>query len=225
MVLATVFFFGLTLYISTTPWGSGRLAQTSIFSPLARVEGEQQEQIFNLGGGRILEARIFHNKVVGFGREYIRQYLSYFSPNVLFTDGGAESRYDIPNQGLLYITFLLLIAAAFVPVKTKLKTDNRLVLFFLYLLLLAPVPAAFTYYGAPNIHRSVFLVLMLIIPAAYGMYKLTVVRYSKIIVPVIMLMITVEFFYFFHQYSTQSDIFTALRRNDGQANLISYLEN
>ncbi len=225
LVFVIISFITLTLYISSTPWGKGRFVQTSIFSPLARVEGRLQEQIFNMEGNRILEARIFHNKAVGYGREFITQYLSYFSPLFLFVQGGAESRYDVPEQGLVYFTYLLLIIASLLPIKTKVKVQDKYLLYYLYLLLLAPVPAAFTYFGAPNIHRSVFFVVLLVIPAAYGLYKLTSIKkYNVVIVPAVAVLLLGEFLYFWHQYSVQSDIYTAIRRNDAQRQVVEYIE-
>ena len=224
--IAFIFFASLTFYISTTPWGSGRFMQTSIFSELSGVSIRTQEQIFNVGQNDVLRARIFHNKVVGYGREFIRQYVTYFSPNFLFTSGGAESRYDVPDQGLLYLTYLVLIIIAISPLKAKeIKFNSSALWYYFYLLLLAPLPAAITYYGSPNIHRSVFLGILLVIPAAYGMYKLWFVPYRNIIIGFVIITILGEGIYFWHQYSVQSDKFTSMRRNDAHVELMYYIQD
>jgi len=223
-ILVVVGFIILTGYISTTPWGSGRFEQTSIFSPLAGVERKIQEQIYATGQGNILQARIFHNKIIGYGREFITQYVRYFSPNFLISSFGAESRYSIPDQGLIYYTYFFLIILSVIPFsKLKVKIDNKMALYFIFLLLLAPVPAALTFSGSPNIHRSIFMSVLLVIPVAYGAYKMTLLPYKKILIFGVVLMISTEFLYFWHQYSVQSDLTTSLRRNDGYKQMVEYV--
>lgn len=226
VLIINIFFFFFTLYISTTPWGSGRFTQTSIFSDISGVEIKTQQQIFNMGDGHLLEARIFHNKVVGYSREFITQYLTYFSPLFLFVQGGTESRYDVPDQGLLYLSYLVYFAALAVPFfKRPTSPDNRYVYYLLYLILLAPLPAAFTYVGAPNVHRAALLGILLAIPAAYGLYTLIKSHYRLFIIPIIFLVLSAEAIYFWHQYATQADIYTSMRRNDGFKELVVYVQD
>ncbi|PIZ64911.1 hypothetical protein CO051_04320 [Candidatus Roizmanbacteria bacterium CG_4_9_14_0_2_um_filter_39_13] len=224
LIIVCLGFVILTVYISTTPWGSGRLEQTSIFSPLAGVERRIQEQIFATGEGKIFQARVFHNKVIGYSKEFITQYLSYFSPNFLFTSFGAESRYDIPDQGLLYYTYLLLLVMSIIPIKTASVLINKnAAYYFIFLVLIAPIPAALTYYGSPNIHRSVLLSSLLAIPIALGLYKLWLIPFKRIITIGLFSIIFTEFLFFWHQYSVQSDVFTSLHRNDGYREMIKYV--
>ncbi len=225
VLIINAVFFLLTFYISTTPWGSGRFTQTSIFSDISGVEIKTQQQIFNMGNGHLLEARIFHNKVVGYSREFIKQYLTYFSPQFLFLQGGAESRYDVPEQGLLYMSYLIYFIVLAVPFfKRPSQPDSRYIYYLLYLILLAPIPAAFTYVGAPNIHRAALLGVLLIIPASYGMYTMLQSRYRFILIPFVMILLVGEVIYFWHQYRTQADIYTSMRRNDGFKELVLYAQ-
>lgn len=215
---------GLTVYISSTPWGKGRFSQTSIFGELARVEGKIQEQIFNTGEGNILEARIYHNKILGFGREFLTQYLSYFSPNFLFTLGGAESRFSVPDQGLFYVTFLIWLAGGIIGLARS-RTHAPAQVYFLWLLLIAPIPAALTYYGSPNIHRVALFGFLLVIPVAYGASWLIGTKIGKYVLFASLIVLFFEFGYFWHQYRVQADVYTALQRNDGQKQLVTYLNN
>ncbi|HRN69585.1 MAG TPA: hypothetical protein PLS49_00215 [Candidatus Woesebacteria bacterium] len=223
-ITATIVFFGLTFYISTTPWGSGRLEQTSIFSELSGVKIRIQQQIFNTGEEDIPTARIFNNKLIGFGREFINQYVTYFSPNFLFLRGGAESRYDMPDQGLLYVSFLIFLIAAFLPIGKKIRYHNSYLYYLIYLILLAPFPAAITYYGSPNINRSALLASVLIIPVAIGFYNILTAKYNKLFVPVLGLILLAECIYFWHQYSVQGEVFNAIRRNDAHRELVQYVQ-
>ena len=224
IVALIVLFFGFTFYISSTPWGQGRFEQTSIFSPLARVEGRIQEQIYNMDGNRIFEARLFHNKIIGYGREFATQYLSYFSPVFLFMQTGAENRYDMPDQGLVYLTYLFFLIAAVIPIKNKSHISKPHLLYYYYLLAISPIPSALTYLGSPNVHRALFLIVLLVIPVAYGAYKILFFRYGRLIFSVLGIVLFCEFLYFWHQYSVQSDVHNALRRNDGQKELVEYLQ-
>ena len=221
--ITSIIFFALTFYISTTPWGSGRLKQTSIFSDLSGVKIKIQQQIYNSGNNNPKITRVFHNKVIGYGREFIAQYLSYFSPLFLFIETGVESRYDVPDQGLLYLTFLMAIIAVTAPIGNKLELEKKYLYYFVYLILLAPLPAAFTYFGSPNLHRTVFFAVMVSIFIGIGLFKLVTFRVNKFIIPVLTILIFAEIIYFWHQYSVQSDIYLGSRRNDGQREVVQYL--
>ncbi|CAN5140607.1 hypothetical protein BH09PAT2_BH09PAT2_09060 [soil metagenome] len=223
MLVVNICFFLLTFYISTTPWGSGRFQQTSIFSDISGVQIKTQQQIFNMGDGKVAEARIFHNKVVGYSREFAKQYVTYFSPIFLFIQGGVESRYDVPEQGLLYISFLIYLIVLAIPFfKSPTKTDSRYTYYLVYLILLSPLPAAFTYIGSPNVHRAALLGILLVIPAAYGLHKLIASNYRYILIPLVVILLSGEVIYFWHQYTTQADIYNSLRRNDGFKKLAEY---
>ncbi len=221
--ITSIIFFTLTFYVGTTPWGKGRLEQTSIFSDLSGVNIKIQQQIYNAGSYNTQFIRLFHNKAIGYGREFIAQYLSYFSPSFLFIKTGVESRYDIPDQGLLYLTFLTAFMALILPIGKKLQFEKKYLYYFVYLILLAPLPAAFTYFGSPNLHRTVFLAVLLSVIIGVGLFKIVTTRVNKFILPVVSILIIAEIIYFWHQYSVQSDIYLGARRNDGQREIAKYL--
>jgi len=221
-----ILFFALTVYISTTFWGKGRFVQTSILSPVSGVSIKLNELIFSEGQNHRLLARAFHNKVIGYGKEFINQYLTYFSPQFLFVDGWKNSRYYVPEQGLLYLSLLILLFTAILPIKIKqpLKIDKITAGFLFYLLFLAPVPAAITFVESPNVHRSVLLSYIIVIFSAYGFYKLLQVQYKKIplIYGLIFLLIG-EFIFFWHQYTRHMDLYSSIKRNDGQKQISLYI--
>ncbi|MBI3366083.1 glycosyltransferase family 39 protein [Candidatus Roizmanbacteria bacterium] len=155
-LFAMIFFFALTLYIGTTFWGKGRFVQTSIFSPISGVSIKINELMFGEGQQQIHIARLFHNKIIMYGREFINQYFSYFSPSLLFVNGWQKSRYYVPEQGLMFLSFLVFLFLAILPIKTKpsFQINKQHFLFLLFLLFLAPFPAAFTVIESPNVHRA-----------------------------------------------------------------------
>ncbi len=223
--LVTIFFFGLTAYIGTTVWGKGRFVQTSIFSPVSGVTIKINELIFSEGPNHALAARIFHNKLTGYGREFLTQYLTYFSPVFLFIDGWRNSRYYVPEQGLLYISFLVFLFIGILPIKTKnkLQIDTKLFAMLVFLLFLAPFPAAMTVVESPNVHRSLFMSYPLIILAAYGLYKSFFIKYRRISLSYILVfMLCLEIVYFWHLYANNMDVYSSLQRNDGQIQIALY---
>jgi 4-amino-4-deoxy-L-arabinose transferase-like glycosyltransferase len=219
LILFTLVFFSLTFYIGRTPWGKGRFVQTSIFSPISGVTIKINQLIFQEPGNSNIKARIFHNKPVGYSREFINQYLTYFSPIYLFVNGWLRSRYAVPEQGPLFILFLVFLFFAFIPIGSKnaIKADKKIVALLIYLILISVVPAATTVVESPNVHRSAFMVLPLSIFIALGLYKTFQLKSWKILLPIsLCFLLSIEFVYFWHQYSTHSDLFNSDVRNDGQ---------
>ncbi len=224
-LFSMIVFFALTLYIGTTFWGKGRFVQTSIFSPLSGVSIKINELMFGEGQQNITVARIFHNKVVMYGRELINQYLSYFSPSLLFINGWQKSRYYVPEQGLLLLSFLAFLFLAILPIRTKpqLAINNQQFIFLLFLLFLAPFPAAFTVVESPNVHRALLMSYILVIIASYGFYKGFFLQFKKISVSHILSVILLfEFIFFWHQYSQHMNLYSSLIRNDPQKKVALY---
>ncbi len=144
------------------------------------------------------------------------QYFNYFSPRYLFLEaGGQRLYYNVPDQGLLYLTLAPLILFAFLPWHKKL--NDKLFVYFLYLLAISPIAAAVTADFPPHVHRSIFMLLPLIILMCYGLYKAQGIGYKKITVNKLLLVFLVlEFIYFWHQYSAHEASFQSILRSDGE---------
>ncbi|MEO6508768.1 MAG: glycosyltransferase family 39 protein, partial [Patescibacteria group bacterium] len=132
--ILTIFFFGLTFYISSTPWGKGRFTQTSVLGAQSGVSIKINTGIY--GDSSVLEARFFHNKVVVYGKELLSQYFSYLSPNYLFITGGVYSRYSVHETGLLYLAYLFSLAALYKAKQFPIKNKSG-VLFWAFLFFLS----------------------------------------------------------------------------------------
>ncbi len=225
LFIGLVLFVLLTGYISTTKWGKGRFLQTSIFSPSSEVQLKLQELIFDEGQRRILLARIFHNKFLGYGREFMRQYSSYFSGEYLFTKGGLSYAYSVPQQGLLYFSFLACFIAALIYLLKKNfpKEQKILIIFLSTLLFLIPIPASLTYIDSPNIQRSVDMTIIISIFAGLGAYVLY--KKKKLIFFITLSILIFEIINFWHNYSLHSNLFTSMYRNDGQKQLVNYVKD
>lgn len=226
LTVSILFLCGVSLFISVTPWGSGRFNQVAFYNnPSVPLTIER----LHVGEGQnnILSARIFHNKAVVYTREFLGQYISYFSPVFLFQEGGYPLRYKIPEQGLLFYTLfpLVLIGAAIFLTK-KGSFFSRYYLF--YVLIIGVLPAALTYEDSPNVHRSLILIIPFTILAANGLayisdafVKRNLVR--NVIIGSILFFICIESIYFFHQYITHGPSNRSVVRNDGTKETIQYL--
>jgi 4-amino-4-deoxy-L-arabinose transferase-like glycosyltransferase len=89
--------------------------------------------------------RFIYNRPTFFAKEFISNYLGYFSPDFLFLKGGTQYQFSLPEKGLLYMVNLPLfyIGLIILFIKGFIKKEKvyQLVLFWL---LLAPIPASIT---------------------------------------------------------------------------------
>jgi len=219
-------FLLITIMISQTKWGQGRYSQTSLFKSEEvsnRIKSNLTALSYDFGPGNIWRTRIFHSKIVAYTREFLSQYSSYFSPEFLFLKGGLPDRYRVPYQGLAYLCLGLLIVVGLWP--AKIVINKRLFGYFLYLFLLAPLPAALTVDDTPNIHRAVFLILPLIMVLGLGFSKLNSLfpkfKMSLILFPFLFL----EFAWFWNQYSAHTSSYKSFLRNDGSKELVELVKN
>ncbi|MFO0704028.1 MAG: glycosyltransferase family 39 protein [Patescibacteria group bacterium] len=210
----------LTLYILSTNWGSGRLNQTSIFNDVSRVKPKSQELIYASKIKNTSVNRVIHNKYLGFGREYLRQYLSYLNPDFLFFDKGWSDKYVVPNVGLLFFGFGVGILFFIYKLrKFLLIGDTYLKLSYFSILLLSLVPAAVTYIGSPNINRSTIFGVLLAIPIAIGLTSIK----NKYLILFVSFLIGVEFALFGLIYISSFDAQNALTRQDASKELVQYV--
>lgn len=234
--LLTVILFSLTFAISQTPWGKGRFDQTSLFTHNQTIQGRAINYGLGLGQNRVLEARIFHNKYLLAGREFFRQYTSYFSPEFLLMPKGEPPRYSVPEHGALHWSFVVVIGAAFIKhlvapwkkqdFKTVFQT-SRMPYFgwLLWIFLIAPLPAALTLDEVPNIHRTVVMAplwAMLIAFAAELLAK-TWPKRSNVVWVVIAGAFLLESIHFWHYYQNLYSLSSSLSRSDEQKTLSLWL--
>lgn len=114
-------------------------------------------------------ARVFSNKAVYIFDTFAASYLSYFSPQFLFTHGAAEWTYGmIPGRGVVYLIELpFLLAALWYLMRRGIKTDSSLK-FLLAWLLLAALPAAFAKGPGYAANRAAVIMPAIQIFSAYG---------------------------------------------------------
>ncbi len=230
LIASFLLFSLLTGYITTTKWGRARFDQTSLFksSEIAKSVAVRNQMLSDsLGANHVVQARIFHNKFTGYTREFLNQYLSYFSSRYLFFDGGfGQYRYyNVADQGLLFVSLLPFFLFALVPMAPPGGVKKSFFTYMLYLLVIAPLPSALTVDFTPHAHRSLFMILPLVLIAGSGFFALidgSILK--KGIIAVSVGLLAIEFIYFWNQYE-QSNTLQSVLRNDGDKEIAVYMRN
>lgn len=224
-IFLTIFFFTFSFYISQTFWGKGRFEQTSIFSVLSGVFIRYNDLFAQDGGQSVYLTRFFHNKIIGYGREFLNQYFSYLSPVYLFINGWQKSRYYVPETGPLFFIFSILILFGFLNLKDYVSEKNKKnIIFFFYLLIISLIPASFTVVESPNPQRSLLFGVLLMVFVGLGMERFSCLRIKKI--KPIFLINTILFFeliFFWHNFNKHFDHFSSFNRNDPQKEVAHFL--
>jgi len=213
-----------TIWMSSQPWGKGRFEQTSFVSPVSGIQLKLQTLIFNEDS--IFVARIFNNKLIGYGKEFLFQYSRYFSFNYIFGEDGVPKMYITPYVGLLYTSLLpLMLVSTFGFIQQQNKNISKKHIFFLlYALLISPIPAALTVIDVPSIQRAVLTPALLIFVAAYGFNGLLSIKVKKIpVLTVFFMVLGLELIFFYHNYFQHISYFTTIDRNPGNKEVVEYI--
>lgn len=239
-IFITLALFLTTAAISQTTWGQGRFEQTSVFTHNDELAGRSLRYSTGLGPNQVLQARLFHNTKVLAVREIARQYLSYFSPEFLLGNAGKPNRYSVPEHGLLYFTVVaILVAAVLIQTLQPLPRQtmhtffrqNRHIFFLqlLWLLAIAPLPAALTLDDVPNIHRTASMAIIWSILFAIAAKRVTqfnlLPHWKSVAQLTIILGLSLELVYFWHHYARLSGFHTTIHRSEEQRTAARWLSD
>jgi len=215
MILGIVVLMSGGLFIGKE--ARGRLSQVSIKSD-AKITLESVNMPNQEGPGQVLVARAFHNKLVVLGRRMVEEYTNYFSTNFLVGSSAKPDRYMTQNFGLItYIELILLVLGIVALGK---YSGARWAMF---LLLLAPLPAAMTIEDVPNLHRSLWMIPFIVIIETYGLIILWEIK--KYLVMVAILFLTINWIYFGHMYVVhQKFAMAAYTRDGGMESLVATID-
>ena len=181
---------GLTFLFAINPAARGRLSQVSILAdPDIKYELSQANDLIN-------------NKLIVYGKRFVTEYTKYFGADFLIGYGAKPYRYTTPGVGILtYIEFALLILGIVAISKKKFSPIP------LILLLIAPLPAAFTTEDSPNLMRAFYMLPFATIISTYGLSSLG--KYRKIAFAFLLL----NFSFFLYMYFAHSFIHRPLIAN------------
>ena len=212
-----VILFAATFLFSLNPAARGRFNQVGIFTDLD-VKYELDKMPFDEGPNKVFIARLFHNKPSVYARRFINEYTQYISSKFFLVPKEAKpGRYQTVGMGILtYVEFGLLILGL-VAIAQKKPFTTPLVLL---LLLLSPLPGALTTEDAPNLHRSAFMIPFLASVEAFGLYGVfKIKKKKKLITSFVIIALTLNFIFFWHQYFTHNKVGNTLSRNIGAKEL------
>jgi 4-amino-4-deoxy-L-arabinose transferase-like glycosyltransferase len=117
-------------------------------------------------------SRLAINKFTYFSFHFFQNYLSHFDPRYLFIQGGSHYQFNIPGQPLIYPWLLPLALIGLVGlIKSSFASTASSLRFFLFWLLVSPIPSAITR-DAPHTLRSITFLLFFTYTITYGIYYL-----------------------------------------------------
>ena len=170
--------------------GLARLSNPSIFS-------------FNLNPD--LAARLFYNYPLAVVRVFVRNYLSFFSPDFLFLKGDPVLRHSSGRFGELYLLFLPFLIYGIFLMATKGESKTKEM--FLFWILVAPIPAAITKDGAGYLLRVTTMLPLLTYLSALGFVgglelftQKTKIIYSFLVTLLFIFSVYNFLFHYFHVY-------------------------
>ncbi|MBX4205578.1 glycosyltransferase family 39 protein [Candidatus Microgenomates bacterium] len=213
--------------------GASRVATSAIFSPTGGWGGILESRYLAvLYGVPDIIARMFNNKIVYLARTFISNYISYFSPQFLFSQGPSEGTYGmIPGMGVMYLMEIVFLISFLIGV---VKKDIKNIGLFIFWILIAPIPAAMTKGSGFAANRAEVMIPALQIISAIGFLYLVKKVDSKVtrIVFAFLFVLSILFFietYFVKQPIYQSDsmlfgtkqVFGYIKDNPGKKVIIS----
>ncbi|OGM31947.1 hypothetical protein A2803_02565 [Candidatus Woesebacteria bacterium RIFCSPHIGHO2_01_FULL_44_21] len=173
-----------------------------------------------------LLARVFNNKLTYLASLFTKNYLSYFSPQFLFTSGAGEATYGMaPGMGLMYPLELLFIAAALVhTIVGKLYKKTSIKLTFA-MLIIAPIPAALATGPGMAANRAAVMLPWLTIISAIGIYAILKTFSKKYIAVSVLLYFIVSLVFFLESYYYHSPRDNARSMSYGWRQASEYIRN
>jgi 4-amino-4-deoxy-L-arabinose transferase-like glycosyltransferase len=207
-ILPTIFCFItlLPLVLSTLLTNSnGRFAYINIFTDptisktvdYQRFSDSTTSNYGQIGVRPSISSKIFNNKITVISKTFFKNYLSSFSTEFLVTKGDTNLRQGFGTQGYFYyLDFFIIVIGIFY----SLKKNKKYSLFFILLLIFAPIPFSLTR-DATSAHatRLILMLPSLIYFMAYGYQK--ILKFSKIIFIALIIIFLFNFGNFWHNYN------------------------
>lgn len=135
-------------------------------------------------------SKYFHNKPIEYAKVLIENYLQNFSMDFLVLHGDRNPRHNMATMGEVYAIEVILIMVGLLTFWPK---DKRTILFLLFWIILAPIPAAIV--NLPHALRSAFMLPPLIILSSLGLAALLGGR-NKILLTAVGLLFIIQFIFF-----------------------------
>jgi 4-amino-4-deoxy-L-arabinose transferase-like glycosyltransferase len=224
LLSASIFLFFLLMAISDySSSGGSRVASSSILQLSSNVLVDRFKLVRS--GEPVLIAKIFNNKITYIAEIFTKNYLSYFSPQFLFTNGAGEGTYGmIPGVGLLY-SFEIIFLITFI---WFLFTGNfkklRVLIFWI---LISPIPASLSVGPGFAANRVAFMIpaiqIVSAIGAAHLLEKLRRRIDIKIAYTAFGIVFFISFLFFLQNYMFKEPANGSLAMKYGVSQIMNYL--
>lgn len=169
-IVLTVFLLPMFIQL-VNPVGGARYENVKILDSGTIARIEQNRNISQLPS---IMPRLIHNKVTYFSVEFTKNYISHFSPQFLFVEGGDHYQFSVPGWGLLYFVNLPLFLIGIFILGKGIKQKSSQLLFAW--LLLAPIASSLTREAPHALRAIVMLPIPIIIIAVGFIFLITLVK-------------------------------------------------
>jgi len=197
---------------------SNRLQVVSLFS---YPRSDEESQTIKSETSPI-DYQIFHSQPIFFLRNFLTRYFNHFSPRFLFFEGDWQNpRHSAPYIGLLLYPSIIFLAIGLFSSLSQIKID-KLNLFFLLWLLVAPFPSALTRDSVQSVRAMSFSV-PLIYFISYGIF-FVLNKYRNLFVKLFIVFIyLISFVYYGDLYLNHMVIKSPVDFLYGYKNAIDYV--
>ena len=223
IIIVSILFTSIYLMFESS---GSRFGQTNIFSS-QDVILPLNEQIREDGvaGSTILSTRMYHNKIVDYGRYIIHNYANYFGFDFLFFQAYQPEREKIPNIGFMYLVDLPFMLIGLYQI---IKSKKRWGYFIFGWLLFTPLTLAVFGQETPNIHRYYFSILPGSIIVAYGIIqsiKFTHKNIRPFVIIGIAVLYSMNISYFIHELFVHQPLHFPYYRGFAYKEMVHSLQN
>lgn len=224
----------LLLLVNSLFTGAGnRASDVTIFNPTDKWEAVSDRRYEAVLQGLQTEyARIFSNKISYLFHRFSSNYLSYISPNFLFTEGVSEWSYGmIPGRGVLYTLEIIPLLFA-VSVFFKNKKDLGLKFLFSWVVI-SIVPASLSKGAGGSGTRAATMMPAIQILSAFGVVtlfgwlkdKFNVLKLNNLALGIVLGLYLFSFAFFVEDYLYHEKVRGAKAMQYGMKNVIQRMDS
>jgi 4-amino-4-deoxy-L-arabinose transferase-like glycosyltransferase len=171
--IKTIIFSALVLMVFLIPMfvqlmqpsGQARYGKVSLIDNGAITQINESRRISKLSP---FLNRAVNNKVTYFAKHFTVNWVSHFSFDFLFFNGGSNYQFNIPKHGIIYIINVIPMIVGFVWLIIKRSKSAILLIAWL---LISPIPSSITN-EAPHVLRVITMLPVPMIITAIGIYKM-----------------------------------------------------
>lgn len=179
-----------------SPLGQLRFKEVNIFSDSGVVEKANERMDLDKND---LLSKIVHNRRVGYALLFLNHYMDHFNIDYLFFKGDINPKFSTRSTGQLFLIESVFLLAG---IYFLLKNERKLGSFLLFWLLAGLVPAAMARETPHALRSEVSLPIWQIFSATglYYLYKVINLKWRKILLVFISIILTWEVFVYLHNY-------------------------